>query len=56
MSNLWQDFQTHEDHVGATHKGPFPCWVEGCQAGPFSLPKRLNWHLEKAHWFSARKE
>ena len=39
-----------------THKGPFHCRVEGCQAGPFSLPKRLNWHLKKAHGFSARKE
>ena len=46
--------KTMQEHL-ATHKGPFPCRVEGCQAGPFSLPKRLNWHLEKAHGFSARK-
>ena len=47
--------KTMWEHL-ATHKGPFPCRVEGYQAGPFSLPKRLNWHLEKAHGFSARKE
>ena len=52
---IFKLIKTMREHL-ATHKGPFPCWVEGCQAGPFSLPKRLNWHLEKAHGFSARKE
>ena len=40
----------------ATHKGPFHCRVEGCEAGPFSLPKRLNRHMEEKHGFSARKK
>ena len=26
----------------ASHKGPFYCWVPGCGAGPFTLPKQLN--------------
>ena len=52
---IFKLIKTMWEHL-ATHKGPFPCRVEGCQAGPFSLPKRLNWHLEKAHGFSARKE
>ena len=52
---IFKLIKTMREHL-ATHKGPFPCRVEGCQAGPFSLPKRLNWHLEKAHGFSARKE
>ena len=47
--------KTMREHL-TTHKGPFPCRVEGYQAGPFSLPKRLNWHLEKVHGFSAGKE
>ena len=40
----------------ATHKGPFHYRVGGCEAGPFSLPKRLNHHMEEKHGFSARKE
>ena len=52
---IFKLIKTMREHL-ATHKGPFPCRVEGCQAGPFSLPKRLNWHLEKAHGFSGRKE
>ena len=43
------------EHI-ATHKGPFPCPVEGCTDGPFSLPKRLNRHLAKRHGFSAHKQ
>ena len=54
-SKIFKVVKTMREHL-ATHKGPFPCQVEGCQAGPFSLPKRLNWHLEEAHRFSTRKE
>ena len=54
-SKIFKVVKTMREHV-ATHKGPFHCRVEGCQAGPFSLPKRLNRHLEEAHGFSARKE
>ena len=52
---IFRVVKTMRQHL-ATHKGPFHCRVEGCQAGPFSLPKRLNRHLEEAHRFSARKE
>ena len=52
---IFRVVKTMQEHL-ATHKGPFHCRVEGCQAGPFSLPKRLNRHLEEAHRFSARKE
>ena len=38
---IFKLIKTMREHL-ATHKGPFPCQVEGCQAGPFSLPKRLN--------------
>ena len=47
--------KTMREHM-ATHKGPFYCTIEGCEAGPFSLPKRLNHHMEDKHGFSARKE
>ena len=47
--------KTMREHM-ATHKGPFHCRVEGCEAGPFSLPKRLNHHMEDKHGFSARNE
>ena len=47
--------KTMREHL-ATHKGPFHCRVEGCEAGPFSLPKRLNHHMEEKHGFSTRKE
>ena len=43
------------EHI-ATHKGPFPCPVEGCTNGPFSLPKQLNRHLAERHGFSAHKQ
>ena len=52
---IFRVVKTLREHL-ATHKGPFHCRVEGCQAGPFSLPKRLNRHLEEAHGFSTRKE
>ena len=52
---IFKIVKTMREHL-ATHKGPFHCQVEGCQAGPFSLPKRLNWHLEEKHGFSTRKE
>ena len=47
--------KTMREHM-ASHKGPFFCRVEGCNAGPFTLPKRLNHHMEERHEFSARKE
>ena len=37
----------------AVHRGPYPCLVEGCSDGPFSLPKRLNHHMAVKHGFSA---
>ena len=52
---IFKVVKTMKEHL-ATHKWPFHCQVEGCQAGPFSLPKRLNWHLEEAHGFSTTKE
>ena len=33
--------KTMREHM-VSHKGLFPCWEEGCTAGPFSPPKRLN--------------
>ena len=47
--------KTMREHM-ASHKGPFFCRVEGCNAGPFALPKHLNHHMEERHGFSARKE
>ena len=47
--------KTMIEHL-ATHKGPYPCPVEGCDDGPFSLPKCLNRHLAKKHGFAARKQ
>ena len=47
--------KTMREHL-ATHKGPYPCPVEGCDDGPFSLPKRLNRHLAEKHGFAARKQ
>ena len=40
--------KTMREHL-ATHKGPFHCMVECCEAGPFSLPKRLNHHMEEKY-------
>ena len=45
---IFKIVKTMREHL-ATHIGPLHCQVEGCQAGPFSLPKRLNWHLEEKH-------
>ena len=45
-AKIFKIVKTMREHF-ATHKGPFYCQVEGCQAGPFSLPKRLNQHLEE---------
>ena len=42
---IFKIVKTMREHL-ATLKGPFHCRVEGCEAGPFSLPKRLNWHME----------
>ena len=47
--------KTMQEHM-ASHKGPFYCHVPGCGAGPFSLPKWLNWHMAKKHDFAARKK
>ena len=54
-SKVFQLVKTMREHM-ASHKGPFFCRVEGCGAGPFSLPKCLNRHMEERHCFSARKE
>ena len=54
-SKLFKLVKTMHEHM-ASHKGPFFCRVEGCSAGPFSLPKHLNRHMEEKHGFSARKE
>ena len=47
--------KTMHEHL-AVHRGPYPCLVEGCSDGPFSLPKRLNYHMAVKHGFSARRE
>ena len=47
--------KTMWEHM-ASHKGPFYCHVPGCGVGPFSLPKRLNWHMAEKHDFVACKE
>ena len=54
-SKVFKLVKTMHEHM-ASHKGPFFCRMEGCGAGPFSLPKRLNRHMEERHCFSARKE
>ena len=54
-SKVFKLVKTMHEHM-ASHKGPFFCRVEGCSAGPFSLPKCLNRHMEEMHGFSARKE
>ena len=52
---IFKIIKTMREHL-ATHKRPFHCRVEWCEAGPFSLPKRLNQHLEAKHGFCTRKE
>ena len=52
-SKVFKLIKTMCKHM-ASHKGPFYCRVEGCSAGPFSLPKCLNRHMEEKHSFSAR--
>ena len=47
--------KTMHEHL-AVHRGPYPCLVEGCSDGPFSLPKCLNRHMAEKHGFSARRE
>ena len=47
--------KTMREHL-AVHRGPYPCLVEGCSDGPFSLPKCLNHHMAVKHGFSARRE
>ena len=47
--------KTMREHL-ATHKGPYPCLVEGCDDGPFSLLKHLNRHLAVKHGFAAHKQ
>ena len=54
-SKVFKLVKTMREHM-ASHKGPFFCRVEGCNAGPFALPKCLNRHMEERHGFSARKE
>ena len=54
-SKVFKLVKTMREHM-ATHKGPFFCRVEGCDAGPFALPKRLNRHMGERHGFSARRE
>ena len=52
---VFQIIKTVTEHM-VTYKGPFHSRVEGCEAGPFSLPKRMNHYMEEKHGFSARKE
>ena len=52
---LFKVHKTMREHL-AVHKGPYPCPVEGCGEGPYSLPKRLNRHLADKHGFAARKQ
>ena len=47
--------KTMWEHM-ASHKGPFYCHIPGCGAGPFSLPKWLNWHMAKKYDFASHKE
>ena len=54
-SKVFKIIKTMREHI-ATHKGPFHWRVEGCEAGPFSLPNRLNHHMEDKHGYSTRKE
>ena len=54
-SKVFKLVKTMWEHM-ASRKGPFFCRVEGCNAGPFALPKQLNHHMEERHGFSARKE
>ena len=41
---LFKVLKTMWEHL-AVHKGPYPCPVEGCGEGQYSLPKCLNRHL-----------
>ena len=52
---LFKVHKTMREHL-AIHKGPYPCPVEGCGEGPYSLPKRLNRHLADKHGFAAHKQ
>ena len=52
---LFKVHKTMREHL-AIHKGPYPCPVEGCGEGPYSLPKRLHRHLADKHGFAARKQ
>ena len=52
---LFKVLKTMREHL-AVHKGPYPCPVEGCDEGPYSLPKCLNRHLANKHGFAARKQ
>ena len=54
-SKVFKLVKTMQEHM-ASHKGPFFCRVEGCNVGPFALPKHLNHHMEERNGFSARKE
>ena len=54
-SKVFKLVKTMREHM-ASHKGPFFCRVEGCNAGPFALPKCLNHHMEERHSFSGRKQ
>ena len=47
--------KTMQEHL-ASHKGLFCCHVPGCRAGPFSLPKCINWHMAEKHDFVAHRE
>ena len=47
--------KTMREHL-AVHRGPYPCLIEGCSDGPFSLPKRLNHHMAVKHGISAHRE
>ena len=38
----------------ASIKGPFPCWVDGCTAGPFFF--FFSGHLAERHGSSACRE
>ena len=47
--------KTMHEHL-AVHRGPYPCLIEGCSDGPFSLPKCLNHHMAVKHGFFAHRE
>ena len=51
---LFKILKTMREHL-AVHKEPYPCPVEGCDEGPYSLPKCLNRHLADKHGFAAHK-